>query len=370
MKISFQTWRKWTFLWAILLVNMSISTSANAITGAGATFPYPLYSKWAEKYRAHSGGVELNYQSIGSGGGIKQIIAKTVDFGASDKPLRVEEKDAKKESLTKHGLIQFPTIIGGVVLVYNLPKIPSGALKLTPKIISDIFLGQITKWNDPAIKKQNPDLDLPDLAITSVHRSDGSGTTYLFTSYLSQMNEDWAKKVGSESAVAWPAGIGSKGNEGVAATVLSTSGTLGYVEYSYAKPNNLSYAQLETAPGVFVEPSIDSFQAAALYTQWDSKDGFYSTMTVPKGSEGWPITGASYIIVQQKVDDDRKANVLETLKFFSWAFTPEGKKIATELSYVPLPDSLIKKIKDSWGQIKDAQGQPLWADDQQKAVSK
>lgn len=342
-----------------MMMTGSQPSMATSITGAGATFPYPLYAKWAEKYRALSGGMELNYQSIGSGGGIKQVIAKTVDFGASDKPLRMTESSSSADSLKKHKLIQFPAIIGGVVVVYNLPTINGKSLQLTGKVLSEIYLGKITKWNDEKLKKLNPDITLPDLSITVIHRSDGSGTTYLFTSYLSNMSEDW-QKVGSDTAIAWPAGIGAKGNEGVAANVQSTVGGIGYVEYSYAKPNKLSLCQLETAPGVFIPPTVDSFQDAALEAHWNSEDGFYTTMTKASGSTGWPITGASYILIQQKVDGDKQANVVQTLKFFEWAFSDEGQKIAKELDYVPLPGSLVAKIKDSWSQVKDTQGKSLW----------
>ncbi len=355
-----KNWRSWVFGCGLFSVLLPQGAGSATITGAGATFPYPLYAKWAEQYRSHSGGVELNYQSIGSGGGIKQVIVKTVDFGATDKPLKMDESDHGKDSLKKHNLLQFPAVIGGVVVVYNLPDEKKQKLKLSAQVLSEIFLGKITNWNDGRLKKDNPEANFPDLPLTVVHRSDGSGTTFLFTSYLSNISEQWAKTVGFNTAVAWPIGFGSKGNEGVAATVLSTPGAIGYVEYSYAKPNHMSYAQLETTPGVFVEPSIESFQAAASKAQWDKKDGFYMLLTNLNSADCWPITGASYILIHKTVEAARQENILHVLKFFHWAFSQEGQKIATELSYVPLPQSLVDQIVDSWSEVKDIYGQVIW----------
>ncbi|HXF90544.1 MAG TPA: phosphate ABC transporter substrate-binding protein PstS [Candidatus Nitrosotenuis sp.] len=359
MTISFSSWLKRAIWGTLGCLSYLMLEQAYAITGAGATFPFPLYAKWAEKFREISKGVELNYQSIGSGGGIKQIIAKTVDFGATDKPLHFEEKDGSKDSLKKHNLLQFPAIIGGVVIAYNLPGL-NKPIKLSSSALAQIFLGQIKEWNDERIKKFNPELEFPKLPITVIHRSDGSGTTFLFTEYLGHISEEWRTKVGSDTAVSWPAGFGAKGNEGVTAMIASTPGALGYVEFSYAKPKKLATALLETEQGTFVEPSIDSFQAAALTANWEAEEGFYVSLTQPHGGKGWPITGASYILIHKVVDKNRAENVRQTLKFFDWAFTKEGSGIARELSYVPLPESLTAKIKASWSAIKTKDGQPLW----------
>jgi phosphate transport system substrate-binding protein len=320
------------------------------ITGAGATFPYPIYAKWAEAYKAKTGS-SVNYQSIGSGGGIKQIKAKTVDFGASDKPLTQEE-------LTKDGLVQFPVIIGGVVLAMNLPDVPAGKIKLTGPLIADLYLGKIKKWNDPALAALNPDLKLPDENITVVRRADSSGTTFLFTDYLSKVSPDWKSKVGSDASVAWPEGVGGKGNEGVASYVQRIKGAIGYVEYAFAKKNKMNVAQLQNREGNFVEADDATFQAAAAYADWAKAPGFYEILTNEPGKNSWPITGASFILMHAQQADAAKAK--EALKFFDWALK-DGGKMAVELDYVPLPADVVKLVEASWKEkLKDNTGKPLW----------
>lgn len=326
------------------------NVSATGITGAGATFPYPIYAKWAEAYRAKTG-VGLNYQSIGSGGGIKQIQAKTVDFGASDAPLTLDE-------LSKSNLAQFPAVMGGVVPVVNIVGVEPGKLKLTGETLANIYLGKITKWSDPQIAADNKDLKLPDEVITVVHRADGSGTTFLFTNYLTKVSADWKSKVGEGKAVQWPAGTGGKGNEGVASYVQRIKNSIGYVEFAYAKQNKMTHTQLKNREGQFVQPNDDSFKAAAAYANWDSKNGFYEIVTDEPGKESWPITGASFILVQ-KVQDKPEIGV-EVLKFFDWSFA-NGSKMAEDLDYVPLPEKLQQLIRSSWKeQIKDASGTAIW----------
>ena len=330
--------------------NFSTLTHAADITGAGATFPYPIYAKWAEAYKAKTG-VGLNYQSIGSGGGIKQIKAKTVDFGASDKPLKPEE-------LEKDGLMQFPTVVGGVVPVINLAGIQGGQLKLTGPVLADIYLGKIKKWNDPAIGQLNKGLTLPDQAITVVHRSDGSGTTFIFTNYLSKVSPEWKQKVGEEASVSWPSGVGGKGNEGVASYVKQLKGAIGYVEFAYALQNKMTFTQLQNKEGAFVAPTEESFRAAAANAHWDKAPGFYEILTDEPGKQSWPITGATFILLHKSQANPENAKIV--LKFFEWAYA-EGDKLALDLDYIPMPDSVVKLIDTAWKtQIKDTNGKALW----------
>jgi phosphate transport system substrate-binding protein len=320
------------------------------ITGAGATFPYPVYAKWAAAYKAKTG-VGLNYQSIGSGGGIKQISAKTVDFGASDAPL-------SGKRLAKIGLTQFPTVMGGVVPVYHLPGIKAGAIKFTGPLIADIFMGKVKKWNDPAIAKINPGVKLPNRAISVVHRSDGSGTTYIFTNYLSKVSAAWKKSVGNAKAVSWPTGIGGKGNEGVAAFVQKAVGSIGYVEYAYALQNKLTYGLLRNKAGHYVAPTAAAFMAAAASANWKAKPGFGIMLTNQPGAKAWPISGATFILMYKKQAHPKRA--LEVLKFFNWSYQ-NGDKLAMGLDYVPMPNSVVKQIQASWAKnIKDMNGKPIW----------
>jgi phosphate transport system substrate-binding protein len=335
---------------AVSAIAFGLRAQAADITGAGATFPFPIYAKWAEAYKAKTG-VGMNYQSIGSGGGIKQIQAKTVDFGATDSPLKPEE-------LEKSGLAQFPAIIGGVVPIVNLDGIKPGEMKLTGPVLADIYLGKIKKWNEKPIVDLNPTLKLPDENITVVRRSDGSGTSFLFTDYLSKVSPEWKEKVGASTAVAWPEGVGGKGNEGVSSYVQRIKGAIGYVEYAYAKKNKMSYTQLRNKDGNFVAPDDPRFQSAAAYAQWKAVDGFYQVLTEQPGKDSWPITGASFILIYKT--QDKPASGQEVLKFFDWALK-NGQKMAEELDYVPLPDNVVKMIAESWkSQIKDASGKPLW----------
>jgi phosphate transport system substrate-binding protein len=334
----------------VAVLASGLDAQAVDITGAGATFPYPIYAKWAEAYKQKTG-VGLNYQSIGSGGGIKQIQAKTVDFGATDAPLKGDE-------LAKQGLVQFPAIIGGVVPVVNLEGIAPGAMRLTGAVLGDIYLGKIKKWNDKGIADLNPSVKLPDENITVVRRSDGSGTTFLFTDYLSKVNEEWKSKVGSSTAVAWPEGVGGKGNEGVASYVQRIKGAIGYVEYAYAKRNKMTHIAMRNKDGTFVQPEDDAFQAAASYADWKSAPGFYQILTEQPGKTSWPITGASFILIYAKAD--KPQNTVEVMKFFDWALK-SGQKMAAELDYVPMPDNVIKMIADEWrAQVKDGAGKALW----------
>jgi len=326
------------------------SALAIDLTGAGATFPYPIYAKWAEAYKAKTG-VGINYQSIGSGGGIAQIKAKTVDFGASDMPL-------KPEDLQTAGLTQFPAIIGGVVPIINLEGVAPGAMRLTGAVLGDIYLGKIKNWNDKLIADLNPTLKLPADPITVVRRSDGSGTSFIWTDYLSKVNTDWKQKVGAGTAVAWPEGVGGKGNEGVAAYVQRIKGSIGYVEYAYAKRNKMTYTQVQNKDGQFVAPDDDTFQAAAAYADWKNAPGFFQILTDQPGKNSWPITGASFILMHTR--QDKPQNAVEVLKFFDWALK-NGQKMAADLDYVPMPDSVIKVIAESWKtQIKDGSGKAIW----------
>jgi len=333
-------------------IGFSCVASAVDITGAGATFPYPVYAKWAEAYKAKTGN-GMNYQSIGSGGGIKQIKAKTVDFGASDAPLKLEE-------LEKEGLVQFPMVMGGVVPVVNLEGIKPGAMKLTAKALADIYLGKIKKWNDPALADLNKGLKLPDADITVVNRSDGSGTTFIFTNYLSKVSPEWKEKVGNAASVSWPAptGAGGKGNEGVASFVQRLKGSIGYVEYAYAKQNKLTYTLLQNRDGQFVAPDDKSFQAAAAAADWKNAPGFYEILTDEPGKASWPITGATFILMHKNQANADKAK--EVLKFFDWAYQ-DGDKLALTMDYIPMPDSLVKLVQTEWkNKIKDASGKPVW----------
>ena len=335
-------------LTAALLASGSVL--ASDITGAGATFPYPVYAKWAEAYKAQTG-VGLNYQSIGSGGGIKQITKKTVNFGASDKPLTSNE-------LGLAGLIQFPTVIGGVVPVVNIEGVAAGQLKLTADTLAGIYLGKITKWNDAKLAADNKGVALPDANITVVHRSDGSGTTFIFATYLTQVSSDWRAGVGADTSVAWPTGMGGKGNEGVAANVKSIKNSIGYVEYAYALQNKMAYVALKNRDGQFVNPFEANFKAAAANAKWKAEENFYQVLTNQPGKESWPISGATFILMHAK--QDNAADGKEVLKFFDWAYS-NGSKLATDLDYVPLPDSVTKLIRDAWKvQIKGADGKAVW----------
>ena len=318
--------------------------AAADITGAGATFPYPMYAKWAEVYKKETG-VGLNYQSIGSSGGIKQIRAKTVTFGATDAPVKGEELD-------RDGMIQFPAIIGGTVPVINLEGFQPGELRVSGTVLADMFLGKITKWNDAKLVALNPGKTLPDQSITIVHRADGSGTTFNWTDYLSAVSKEWADKVGKGAAVKWPAdsSVGGKGNEGVAANVNRVKGALGYVEYAYVKKNNMNYMQLQNKDGKYVKPDDTTFSAAAAGVDWNSAPGMGVSMVDAKGANSWPVTTASFILMYKSPED--KTASQEALKFFTWAFK-NGKKLAVDLDYVPMPDAVTAQIQSKvWSQIK------------------
>jgi phosphate transport system substrate-binding protein len=334
------------------LVGFGLATQALAvdITGAGATFPFPIYSKWADAYKTKTG-VGMNYQSIGSGGGIKQIESKTVDFGASDMPLKPDELD-------QAGLVQFPAIIGGIVPVVNLDGIAPGALKFTGPVLADVYLGKIKSWDDKAITALNPGLKLPAEPITVVRRSDGSGTTFNFTYYLSKVSPEWKEKVGSSTAVAWPEGVGGKGNEGVSSYVQRIKGSIGYVEYAYAKKNNMSYALVQNKESQYPKPDNDTFQSAAAYADWKNAPGYYQIITNSPGKDSWPIAATSFILMHKT--QDKPENAQQVLKFFDWSFK-NGQRLAEELDYVPLPEPLVAQIENSWKtQIKDGSGKPVW----------
>ncbi len=315
-------------------------------TGAGASFPAPLYSKWAADYNKATN-IKINYQSVGSGAGLRQIEAKTVDFGASDAPL-------KDEDLAKKGLVQFPTVIGGVVPVVNIKGINPGQMRLSGAVLGDIYLGKITKWNDAAIKALNPSLALPDAAIAPVRRADGSGTSFIFTNYLSKVNAEWKSKVGEGTAVNWPTGAGGKGNEGVAAFVGRLPNSIGYVEYAYVKQNKMTYVQMQNADGAYVSPDDTAFKAAAAGAEWAKS--FYQILTNQPGKDSWPITGATFVLMQKS--QDKPAQATTALKFFDWAYT-QGDKTAADLDYVPMPDSVKAIILKSWGEIKDTSGKAV-----------
>jgi phosphate transport system substrate-binding protein len=319
------------------LVAASTSAFAADITGAGATFPFPLYSKWADAYKKETGN-GLNYQSIGSGAGIKQIVAKTVTFGASDMPL-------KPEQLEKDGMIQWPQAMGALVPVVNLEGIKPGELVFSGELLGDIYLGKVKTWNDPAIAKLNPKVKLPSDAITVVRRSDGSGTTFLWTDYLSKSNAEWKTKAGAGTAVEWPTGVGAKGNEGVAGNVSQTKNSIGYVEYAYAKQNKLTYGAVVNKAGKTVQPTIAGFQAAAANADWAKAPGYHVILTDQPGDQSWPITGATFILMHKQPAD--KAAAAEAIKFFTWAFE-KGDKIAEELDYIPMPNGVVDLIKKTW----------------------
>jgi len=336
---------------AMLAAGAMAAAYAGDISGAGATFPYPIYAKWADAYKKQTGN-GLNYQSIGSGGGIKQIEAQTVTFGASDMPLKAEDLD-------KNGLVQFPTVMGGVVPVVNLDGVAAGDLVLDGATLAKIYLGDITAWDDPSIKKLNPGAKLPSQAIAIVHRSDGSGTTFIFTNYLSKASADWQSKVGSSTSVEWPAGIGAKGNEGVANNVAQTRGAIGYVEYAYAKQNHLTYTKLVNKSGKSIAPTAEAFAAAAASADWLGTPGFSVILTDQPGDPSWPIAGATFILIPKKPPNPEAA--IEALKFFSWAYA-HGGEMAAALDYVPLPESVIGAVEKMWtANIKDASGKPLFA---------
>ncbi|WP_084004566.1 phosphate ABC transporter substrate-binding protein PstS [Terasakiispira papahanaumokuakeensis] len=327
--------------------------SATVINGAGASFPYPVYAKWAEQYNKETG-VELNYQAIGSGGGIKQIKAKTVDFGASDAPL-------DKSELDEFGMVQFPAVMGSIVPVVNLQGIGPDEMRLSGEALADIYLGKIKTWNDPALKALNPSLDLPDMPIYTVHRSDGSGTSYNFTDYLSRVSSDWKNNVGVGKEVAWPQDanqLGGKGNAGIANFVKRTPGAIGYVEYAYAHTNNLSYTQMKNKAGEFVSPTMESFQAAAANADWAHAPGFKLILNDQPGAESWPMTAATFILMYKEQANPETAK--EVLKFFDWAYE-KGDGLAKELEYVPMPDSVVEMVENTWhNQIKSTSGEVLF----------
>ncbi len=331
---------------SLVLVVCGGLSQAQEMTGAGATFPAPLYSKWADAYNKATA-ARLNYQSVGSGAGLNQIRAKTVDFGASDMPLTDEQ-------LAKDGLVQFPTVIGGVVPVVNIKGINPGQIKLTGQVLGDIYLGKITKWNDPALAALNPGVPLPDADVAVVRRADGSGTSFLFTNYLSKVNADWKAKVGEGTAVNWPTGAGGKGNEGVAAFVNRLPNSIGYVEYAYVKQNKMTYALLKNKDGNFAAPDDLNFKAAAANADWAKT--FYQVLTEQPGKDSWPLTGATFIMMHKV--QDKPVNASNTLKFFDWAYT-NGDKMAEDLEYVPLPAPVKAMVHKQWGDIKDAAGKPV-----------
>ncbi len=346
--------KKMIFAAAMIVVGAmgaaSVAQAGTAITGAGATFPYPVYSKWADTYNKETG-VRLNYQSIGSGGGIKQIKAKTVDFGASDAPMKPAE-------LAKFGLMQWPMIMGGVVPVVNIAGVASGQLKLSARNVADIYLGNIRYWNDKKIQDNNPGLSLPRQGITVVHRSDGSGTTWIFTNYLSKVSSDWKNNVGNNKSVQWPVGLGGKGNEGVAAYVKRVKGSIGYVEYAYALQNKMSAALLQNQAGNFVAPTAANFQSAAAGADWKHAEGYYMVLTDQPGANSWPITGASFILMYKSQDNAAQAK--EVLKFFEYSFK-NGSQAAMNLDYVPMPEAVVKMVEATWSSVlKDSSGKAIW----------
>ena len=332
----------------VLACGVANRALANDISGAGATFPYPIYAKWAEAYKQQTG-IGVNYQSIGSGGGIKQIEAGTVTFGASDKPLEAAD-------LKQNGLVQWPMIIGGVVPVVNVPGIKPGDLMLDGPILAAIYLGDISRWNDPAIQKLNPKLTLPKLDIAPVYRSDGSGTNFLFTNYLSKVSPGFSQKIGANTSVQWPVGIGAKGNEGVANQTAQTSGAIGYVEFAYVKQTGMTYTRLLNHDGKYVAPEAKAFQAAAASADWAKAEGYYLILTDQPGGDSWPITGASFILMHTDSKDD---NTVAALKFFDWAFK-SGQPLAESLDYVPLPAAVAKLVETTWQDSLKVSGKPVW----------
>ena len=339
------------FVIGVAAVAVGGAAIAADISGAGATFPAPIYARWAEIYSQQTS-QRLNYQAIGSGGGIKQIKAKTVDFGASDKPLKPAELQAA-------GLYQFPTVVGGVVPVVNFNGLRAGRLRLTGEVLGDIFLGKIRRWNDPAITKLNPELKIPGAAITVVHRSDGSGTSFLFTSYLAMKNAEWAKKVGASDAVEWPTGLGGKGNDGVTAFVKQTAGSIGYVEYAYAKQNKLPYVSVQNKAGKFVAADAANFAAAAAGARWASAPGNYLLLLDQPGAAAWPITGATFILLHKVQDKANAANGAAVLKFFDWAYK-NGDAEAAKLDFVPLPAAVKAAIRRQWATNVTSGGKPVY----------
>jgi len=338
-----------TILRSALAIGLGIAATgafADDVTGAGATFPAPLYAKWADAY-SKVNGTHVNYQSVGSGAGLKQIRSKTVDFGASDMPLKDDE-------LAKDGLVQFPTVIGGVVPVVNIKGIQPGQIKLTGQVLGDIYLGKVTKWNDASIASLNAGVPLPDAAISVVRRADGSGTSFIFTNYLSKVNAEWKSKVGEGTAVNWPTGAGGKGNEGVSSYVQRLPNSIGYVEYAYAKQNKMSHVLLKNAAGNFVAPDDENFKAAAAGADWTKS--FYQVLTEQAGKDAWPLTGATFIMMHKA--QDKPAQAATSLKFFEWAYG-NGDKMASELEYVPLPDSVKNLVRKQWAEIKDASGKTV-----------
>jgi len=337
------------FRTAILAASVALGSSAvwaQDVTGAGASFPAPLYAKWADAYNKATG-AKINYQSVGSSAGLRQIRGKTVDFGASDIPLT----DA---DLAKDGLVQFPTVMGGVVPVINIKGITPGQVRFSGQLLGDIYLGKITKWNDPALTALNPGVPLPDAAIAVVRRADGSGTTFIFTNYLSKVNAEWKGKVGEGAAVNWPTGAGGKGNEGVAAFVQRLPNSIGYVEYSYAKANKMSHVLMRNAAGSFVAPDDATFKAAAAAASWDKT--FFQILTEQPGKDAWPITGATFIVMQKS--QEKPAQAAASLKFFDWAFS-NGDQMSADLEYVSLPDAVETLVRRSWAEIKDSAGKPI-----------
>jgi phosphate transport system substrate-binding protein len=347
--------KSWWFLLALILTFSMVGFAQAqpvSLSAAGATFPYPLYSQWAFKYNQMTG-MKINYQAIGSGGGIAQIKAKTVDYGASDAPQTAA-------MLEKNGLVQWPMVMGGVVMAVNIPGIGPGGLKLTGPVIADIYLGKITKWNDPVITKLNPGVKLPDQAITVVYRTDGSGTTFIFSSYLSTVSPEWKQKVGAGTSVTWPAknGVGGKGNPGVAGQVKVVPGAIGYVEYAYVKQNNMPYALLQNKDGKWLKPSLETFGAAAAGADWAKAPyGFYLMLVDQPGPESWPIAGATFIMVHKDQPDAAKATAM--LKYFDWCYK-HGQDQAKKLDYVPMPDSVVKLVEASWTKDIKANGKPVW----------
>ena len=334
----------------LLVAGSQAGAAERTINGAGATFPYPVYSTWANAYHKDTG-VKLNYQSIGSGGGIAQIKARTVDFGASDAPLT-------KAELDKAGLMQWPMIMGGVVPVVNVPGVKPGQLKLSGKLLADIFLGKVKRWNDSEIRAENAGVSLPDRSITVVHRSDGSGTTWIFTNYLDKVSSDWHTKVGTDKSVAWPAGVGGKGNEGVAAYVQRIKGSIGYVEYAYALQNHMTYAQLKNCAGRYVSPTSEAFEAAAANADWAHAPGFYLVLTDQPGAKSWPITGASFILFYK--DQQHPETAKAVLKFLDWSYR-HGQKMALKLDYVPIPMNVVKLVQHRWkADIHANGGAAIW----------
>ncbi|SAK55304.1 ABC phosphate transporter, periplasmic ligand binding protein [Caballeronia arationis] len=336
-----------TALAGVIGAFVAISAQAADITGAGSTFAAPIYTKWADAYQKTGGG-KVNYQGIGSSGGVKQIIAKTVDFAGSDAPLKDDE-------LTKQGLFQFPTVVGGVVPVINVPGVKAGEVTLSGEVLGDIYLGKIKKWNDPAIAALNPKVKLPDTDIAVVRRADGSGTSFIWTNYLSKVNADWKSKVGEGSTVNWPTGTGGKGNDGVAAFVQRLPGAIGYVEWAYAKQNKMTYVGLKNAAGTTVEPKTETFKAAAAGADWSKS--FYQILTNEPGKDAWPVVGATFVLLHATQDKPEQGT--ETLKFFDWAFK-NGNQAANDLDYISLPDSVVAEIRTQWkAKVKDASGKAV-----------